>query len=138
LREYIRHPSSIPVQLSRQDGDITSGINTLNNVSIGGVSCLCANPVEKGSSVKMTIECVDPDFEIKGIAVWCKPNHELYEVGVEFIVSEDKVYHLRMVEQLCHIEHYRNEILHNEGREITGEEAAKEWIEKHADSFPKM
>jgi PilZ domain-containing protein len=138
LREYIRHPSSIPVQLLRQDGDEVSGINTLNNVSFGGVSCLTSDPIEKGSSVKMTIECVDPDFEIKGIAVWCKPSNELYEIGVEFIVSEDKVYHLRMVEQLCHIEHYRNEILRNEKRELTSEEAAKEWIEKYAGSFPAM
>jgi PilZ domain-containing protein len=136
LREFIRHPSSIPVQLIQQDRHVAAGINTLNNVSFGGVSCLCSEAVEKGCPVKMTIKCVDPDFEINGKAVWCKPNNGMYEVGVEFIVSKDKMFLLRMVEQICHIEHYRNEILHNEGRDLSSEEAAQEWVEKHADSFP--
>ncbi len=138
MREFIRHPSSVPVQLSKQDGEASPGMNTLNNVSFGGVSCLCSEPIDKGSSVKMTIECVDPSFEISGKAVWCKPSSEMYEVGVEFIVSKDKMFLLRMVEQICHIEHYRNELLHNEGLELSSEEAAKEWVEKHADNFPGM
>lgn len=138
MREFIRHPSSVPVQLAKQDGEIKPGMNTLNNVSFGGVSCLCSEPIEKGSSVKMTIKCIDPSFEINGRAVWCKPSNDIFEVGVEFIVSKDKLFLLRMVEQICHIEHYRNELMHNEGRELTSEEAAKEWIEKYADSFPKM
>jgi PilZ domain-containing protein len=137
MREFIRHPSSIPVQLKKQDGEISFGTNTLNNVSFGGVSCLCSEPMEKGSTVKMTIACVDPTFEIRGKAVWCKPVHDMYEVGVEFLISKDKMFLLRMIEQICHIEHYRNELKHR-GREISSEEAAKEWISKYADSFPQM
>lgn len=138
MREFIRHPSSVPVQLIKQDIETAHGENTLNNISFGGVSCLCSEAVEKGSSVKMKVECIDPAFEINGKAVWCKPNNDMYEVGVEFIASKDKLFLLRMVEQVCHIEHYRNELLHNEGREISIQEAATEWIEKHAESFPKM
>ena len=138
MREFIRHPSSVPVQLVIQNEAATSGRNTLSNVSLGGVSCLCSKPLEKGSTVKMTIECVDPDFEINGKVVWCRPSSEAYEVGVEFMVSKDKIFLLRMIEQICHIEHYRNEILHNEGREVTSEVAAKEWVEKYAGSFPQL
>ncbi len=137
MREYIRHPVSVPVQLEELDGEISHGIDTLNNVSFGGVSCLCAEPVKKGSTVKMKVEYVNPDFEITGKTVWCRAKNELYEVGIEFIVSKDKVFHLRMVEQLCHIEHYRNDVLNKEGRELSSEEAAREWIVKFADSFPE-
>jgi PilZ domain len=136
MREFIRHPSSIPVQITKQDGDKYSGMNTLNNVSFGGVSCLSSEPVEEGSSVKMTITCIDPSFEINGRAAWCKPKQDMYEVGLEFIVSNDKMFLLRMIEQICHIEHYRNEVK-LQGRELSSEEAAKEWIDKYADSFPK-
>jgi Tfp pilus assembly protein PilZ len=141
LREFIRHPSSIPVQLITQGDDAdqsTMGINTLSNVSFGGVSCLCSDPVEKGSTVKMTVECIDPSFEIEGKVVWSKPKDGMNEVGVEFVVSKEKLFLLRMVEQICHIEHYRNELIHNEGREISSELAAKEWIEAHAENFPAM
>jgi len=138
LREFIRHPSSIPVQLVKLDGKTNPETTTLNNVSFGGVSCLSSEPVEIGSSLKMTIECIDPFFEISGIAVWCKVSNDMYEVGVEFIVSKDKMFLLRMVEQICHIEHYRNELLNNEGREITSEEAAREWVDKYAETFPQI
>jgi hypothetical protein len=43
-----------------------------------------------------------------------------------------------MVEQVCHIEHYKNEVKRREGREISGEQAANEWIAKFAGNFPKL
>ena len=137
MRDFIRHPATVPIQLEELNKEIVHGINTLNNVSFGGVSCLCPEPIEKGSTVKMKVNCVNPDFEITGKTVWCRAKNDLFEVGIEFIVSKDKVFHLRMVEQICHIEHYRNEVLNKEGRELTSEEAATEWIEKFADSFPE-
>ena len=95
------------------------------------------NPVEEGAPVTIRIECVDPDFEMTGKAVWCRPADGAYEIGIEFLASKDKVFLLRMVEQLCHIEHYRNEIKNSEGRDVNSEQAAKEWIEKYADDFPR-
>ncbi len=97
MREFIRHPSSVPFQLEELEGEIIHGINTLNNVSVGGVSCLSSEPIEKGKAVKMRVECVNPDFEITGKAVWCHIKNEMYEIGIEFIVSKDMVFHLRMV-----------------------------------------
>ncbi len=137
MRKFIRHPSSIPIQLIEQDGSSQHIGNTLNNVSFGGVCCLTDNPVEEGAPVTIRIECVDPDFEMTGKAVWCRPADGAYEIGIEFLASKDKVFLLRMVEQLCHIEHYRNEIKNSEGRDVNSEQAAKEWIEKYADDFPR-
>ena len=137
MREFIRHPSTVPIQINEFEGEIKHGNNTLNNISFGGVSCFCNEPVEVGSNVSIRIGCVDPDFEMTGRAVWCRPKDEAYEVGIEFLASKDKIYLLRMVEQLCHIEHYRNEVLRKEGRQMSSEQAAKEWIEKFANSFPQ-
>lgn len=74
-------------------------------------------------------------FTAEGIVVWCR-EHEGYEVGVRF----DETTHgfsLRMVEQLCHIKHYQREVRATEGRELSNEEAALEWIEKYARVFPR-
>lgn len=43
-----------------------------------------------------------------------------------------------MVEQLCHIEHYKAEVLAREGRQLDGEQAAREWIRKFAHGFPAI
>ncbi len=42
----------------------------------------------------------------------------------------------RMVEQICHIEQYKNEILKAEGRQLDSKQAALEWIQKFASEFP--
>ncbi len=136
MRQFIRHPSTVPIQIHELEGQVKAGFNTLNNVSFGGVSILSDEPIAIGTPVSIGIECVDPEFEMTGKAVWCKPKDDLYEVGIEFIASKDKMFLLRMVEQVCHIEHYKNEVLQKESREISSEQAAKEWIEKYADSFP--
>lgn len=41
-----------------------------------------------------------------------------------------------MVEQLCHIEHYRRTVRESQGRALGSQEAAIEWIERYAEAFP--
>jgi len=41
------------------------------------------------------------------------------------------------VEQICHIEQYKRDMRDQEGRELTGEQAAYEWIERFAAEFPQ-
>jgi hypothetical protein len=41
-----------------------------------------------------------------------------------------------MVQQVCSIENYRKEVETREGRTLTNQEAAAEWIKKHAGNFP--
>ena len=40
-----------------------------------------------------------------------------------------------MVEQICHVEHYRRQVRQIEGRQLDGEEAAQEWVSKYAADF---
>ena len=54
---------------------------------------------------------------------------------VQFLDQDDS-FRARMVEQVCHIEHYKAEVREKEGRAISGEEAAQEWIRKYAKDFP--
>jgi hypothetical protein len=42
-----------------------------------------------------------------------------------------------LVEQVCHIEQYKKEVFLKEGRLLSGDEAAAEWIEKFANQFPQ-
>ena len=75
-------------------------------------------------------------FETVAKVVWCHPRADGFETGVEFSRS-DQAYGMRMCEQVCHIEKYRAEVKAAEGRELTPEEAAVEWVGKFADKFPR-
>ena len=70
------------------------------------------------------------------MVVWCHDQGRQCEVGLRFL-NEADAYAARMVEQICHIEHYKANVRRKEGRLISGEQAAKEWIEKFAENFPQ-
>ena len=135
MREFIRHPATIPISL-QTIGDEDFDTDTLTNVSLGGISCVSEKPMELGSEVMIKFDYIDPDFSIVGSVTRCEPAGDHYEVGVEFLSNDQENFRIRMVEQVCHIEHYKNEVLKEEGRDLSSEEAALEWIQKYAHRFP--
>lgn len=135
MRNFIRHPADIPIKIIIDDnGDRYH--QSLQDISIGGLRCRFNEPLAIGIKIKITIDLVEPVMKIPGKVAWCRADEVSYELGIEFRGEKD-VFRLRMVEQICHIEHYRNEILIREGRNISSEQAAREWIVKFAGEFPK-
>ena len=135
-RKYVRHPSDIPIEVEHDlSGIVADETEYLSDVSFGGLSFHASEDIGAGAVINISIPLIDPVFHIKGRVVWCKPADGHYDVGVEFIEPE-RIFKARMVEQVCHIEHYKREILEKEGRQLTSEEAALEWIGKYAADFP--
>ncbi len=135
MRNFIRHPADIPKKIIK-NGSEDSYRQPLKDSRIGGLRCRFNEPLAKGTEIIIIIDLVEPVLEIPGRVIWCKAVDDSYELGIEYRGEED-VYRLRMVEQICHIEHYRNEIQLREGRNISSEQAAREWIVKFAGDFPK-
>ncbi len=137
MRKYIRHPADIPIEVQLRDasGDATASL--ANNVSLGGLSFNCHSPIPVGQSISIKVPLVDPSFETSAEVVWCKPLNDQYEIGVK-LLDQDDAYRTRMVEQICHIEHYKNQVLLREGRVLTGQQAAQEWIQKYGNTFPNI
>ena len=135
MREFIRHPSDIPISIGINcSPDVKK--NCLKNISLGGLCINSKNYIEPGCPVCIKILVLDLPCEATGVVAWCKNTHKNYEVGIklENSTAEDSI---RMVEQVCHIEHYRKEVQEKEGRILNSEEAAKEWITHFADKFPR-
>ena len=135
MRRYIRHPSDIPIEFERVD-TADRQIERLNDISLGGFSFHSPERLAPGAEVLVRIPFVQPAFEARCHVVWCRPNGRGFEVGVEF-EERDDAYRGRMVEQLCHIEHYKRQVQRHEGRTLSGQEAALEWIRKFAGEFPQ-
>lgn len=133
-RRYIRHPADVPLEVSiERDGSA----HTLANVGAGGVAFASTRAYAPGTTVRLRIACVRPPFETCAHIAWCRADAAGYIVGVAF-ASEAELYAARMVEQLCYIERYKNEVLQKEGRVLSGQEAALEWIQKYAGEFPSL
>ena len=110
---------------------------TITNVSLGGLAFMSPSPLEVLQRVTICIPLLQQDNHLAGNVVWCEKTGSGYEIGIEFEKSRD-AFRLRMIEQICHIEHYRKEVERQEGRVLTSQEAAGEWISKYAGDFPAL
>lgn len=136
MRKYVRHPSDIPIEFDVQDMTREKR-ESMNNISLGGLSFKSRHEVDVGTTVAIRINFVKPPFEAAGRVTWCERIGDQFDVGVAFTDHED-LYRMRMVEQVCYIEQYKKDVLRQEGRLLSGEEAALEWIGKYAREFPSM
>ena len=140
IRKFIRHPADVPIQVTLDwagDEDEDDADQTITNVSLGGLAFTSQQPLELLQRVRISIPVLDQDNFLVGNVVWCDKTDGAYEIGVEFEHSRD-AFRLRMIEQICHIEHYRSEVARNEGRELSSQDAAREWIARFAGDFPSL
>jgi hypothetical protein len=136
MRQFIRHPLDVPVEIRRDRCGPAMAFQT-QDISLGGLAVNSDEPVATGALIEVRIAYVDPVFEARARVAWCRARRDGagYEVGVSFLDPED-VFRARMVAQVCFIEDYRRSIARAEGRELSSEEAAGEWIAKYAHKFP--
>ena len=137
IRKYIRHPSDVPIQVILDRVEDDDGDETLTNISLGGLSFVSPQALNVFQRVRVCIPIIKEDNFIEGRVIWCEKARNGYEIGLEFDSSKE-VFRLRMIEQICHIEHYRKEIERQEGRVLSTDDAAKEWISKYAGDFPAL
>jgi hypothetical protein len=136
MRQFIRHPLDVPIEIRTDERVPPAALHT-QDISLGGLAVHSDAPVAPGSLIEVRIAYVEPAFEARARVAWCRarrdgPGHEL---GLSFLDPED-VFRARMVAQVCHIEDYRRSIARAEGRELSAEEAAGEWIARYAHKFP--
>lgn len=144
-RQFIRHPSEIPIEIwcviSR---DVARNVSTtkvstkesLSNVSLSGLAFKSNVSWKPDTIIGIRIPLINPIFETICRVVWCHKKNSHFEMGVELMDTDD-AFKVRMVEQVCQIENYRK-TLKKQGRDLTVEEAATEWINRYAAVFPSL
>jgi len=134
-RQFIRHPTDIPIEVELRTV-VATHREYLHDISAGGLCFASRVSLAPGTPIRIRIPLVRPLFECEGRVVWCEGRETHYDIGVAFVQASE--FRLRMVEQVCHIEHYKREMLEQQGRRLTSEEAALEWISKYAADFPQF
>jgi hypothetical protein len=134
MRQFIRHPANIPIEVRGGD-PLPPATRQMVNVSLGGLAFQSDAAFEPRAIVTVRIPFVQPAFETRARVAWCTARNGRFELGVQFLDPED-AFVGKMVEQVCHIENYRKVVHEIDGRHLTAEEAAAEWIAKYAAQFP--
>lgn len=133
-RAFIRHTAGVPIEVRALASSAAKQLESVN-VSVGGLSFVSDQELEIGSVIQIRIAEVDPPFEAAARVVWTGPEGDRWCIGVQFLDAND-AFRARMVEQVCAIERYRQEVEEEEGRKLTTAEAAAEWITRYAGRFP--
>jgi hypothetical protein len=133
-REYIRHTVNVPLEVNVMPGSATMH-NRGVNISYGGLAFSVSECLKINDVIELRIPTVDPPFHAHARVAWCRADGDAFLVGVEFLDADD-AFQSRMVQQVCAIENYRKDVQAKEGRALTNQEAAAEWITKYAGRFP--
>jgi hypothetical protein len=136
MRKYIRHPADISIEY-KLSGEKVEKIDRTQNVSFGGLCFRAQTCIETGKTIILKFPSINPNFEITGKVVWCMQKKDHVYVGVQFLDKND-AFRARLIEEICYIKKYQQEMFEKEGRELTDDKAAKEWTGKYAKNFPKF
>ena len=105
------------------------------NVGQGGLCFRSHIRLIPGAAIDLVIPLPLTPLKVHGVVAWCRAAGRGFDVGVRF--DQDKsAFVMRMAEQICHIEQYRREVFVREGRLLTRDECAAEWITRFAAHFP--
>ena len=137
IRKHIRHITGVPIEVSLEYAPVNlidSEDDTITNVSLGGLSFIATDRLDISEQIKVRFPAGKENTVLDGKIVWCEKTHRGYEVGLEFDDPEE-IDRLKVIEHICHIENYRKEIETREGRKISSEQAAREWVSRFAGNF---
>lgn len=133
-RSYARYQPEVPIEIELEMGEnILVTKDCLNDISVYGLSFRFNFSIPKGKLLKIHIPLEKARFSIKAEVVWCAPRGGIYDLGVKFIEPAD-AFKAKIYSQICRIEEYKQKALH-EGRNLTFNEAAREWIRRYAAEF---
>lgn len=138
-RRYIRHLLVSPLEFEVENQDGSSEKTQTVNVSEGGLMFVTSHEVQAGAVIKLSLPLYDKVFKINARVVHTEKNVEtgLLNVGVAFLTYSD-AFRVKLVEQIYLIEEYRGLRSLQLGREMSLQEASREWIKRYSEKFEKL
>lgn len=133
-RHVIHHPLDVPIEVQTLGAQARDSLPA-STTGLAELVFELSYRINVDEVVVVSIPSVNDGARICGKVIWLAKSAHGYVVGMSFY-SEDEVFRMRMIEQVCHIEAYRKKKLRREGRRLSSEEAAAEWIARYAARFP--
>jgi len=137
-RRFIRHLLVNPLEFQVSDKEQFEKTTTVD-MSEGGLLFMSKQDVAPGAAIKINMPLYNKVFNIKAQVIHCTKDEEsgLFNIGVTFINYAD-AFKVKLIEQIYLIEEYRVLRSLQLGKEMTIQEASKEWIEKYSERFQKL
>lgn len=147
-RHFIRHPMCFPLKYKlvrkwpsrSSEGEAgKEETSTTINVSRGGLLFSAKKSVKLDSLIMIRLPFQQKVFKIKAKVVHCTKDKEtrMYSIGVCFLRFSD-AFKVKLIEQIYLISEYRDLRSIQLGRELTLQEASREWISRYSERFRRL
>ena len=137
-RQFERFPIRASIHI-KDTNRHCHAITYSDDLSEGGLAFYSLNPFQNGTPVDITIGVRDRIFRIEALTVYSaeRPVKRFYRTGVEFKDSTN-AFKAKLAEEVVLIKAYQKQLSKETHHHVSEEEAALEWIEKHAAFFGKI
>ncbi|MFO8052594.1 MAG: PilZ domain-containing protein [Candidatus Omnitrophota bacterium] len=144
-RRFLRHPMCFPLVFSlikgplRKKSKSKSKKSETKNISRGGLLFSAKEKVEPGTLIQIKIPFQNKIFKVKANVVHCRKNPDtgLYDIGVKFSRPKE-AFKVKLIEQMYLISEYRDLKSMQSGRQLSLQDASREWIEKYSERFSRL
>jgi len=142
-RHFIRHPLSLPLTYKVIQPGLGKGRQDLqsetSNVSVGGLLFPAKHSVEPNSMIAIKMPFEDKMFNIKAKVIRCvnNPETKLYDIAVSFFRLHE-AFKAKMIEQIYLISEYRDLLNLQLGKEVSLEEASRQWVKRYSERFKRL
>ena len=135
VHDIIRHPVEIPLEVKAvvAAGDQANR----DQVVCGQLSFHFPMMIAVGVLLSICIPSINAQEKLHGQVTSISHSSHGFMIAISFL-SEKEAFRMRMLEQICQIEGYRQRVLDDEGRQLNQEQAASEWIDHYAATFPAL
>lgn len=142
-RKFIRHPICLPLTYEILEKSAPKSgeekISKTINVSLGGLLFPAKCSVNPGAFIKISLPFEDRVFNVKAMVVHCEKDAHtrLYNIGVSFKRMQE-AFKTKMIEQIYLISEFRDLKSMQLGRQVSLEEASREWISRYSARFKRL
>ena len=137
-RHFMRHPTTLSVAC-RCLGHSDFAPSSVRDASLGGLSFVSDCLFAEGDLLNVSFPVRLTTAQFNGVVIWRQDiaggQAGRHAYGVRFC-DQEMFPRIQLLEQICHIEVYRNTQAAQCNRRLSSSRAAGEWIAKYAARFP--
>lgn len=137
-RSFERHPIRVPLTVRPQHGG-RELFSEVGDLSEGGLSFACSEPMPEGSPLEVELPVNDERFTLIAAVASCveAAGSRTFRVGLAF-ANPGMRFRMKLAEQVLRIRELQRDLSRERGAEVSLEEAAQRWVEQYAKIFADL
>jgi len=137
-RRYYRHPIEFPIYVRETHMQHRESSHT-KDISEGGLYFLWKNAIPSNEVVDIAIPVHDQVFSMRARVAYSRRDGKTgqFHIGLAF-EDAPSVFRAKLAEEMIQIKKYREKMRAHRGRDMSEEEAAKEWVAHNGERFAKL